>query len=99
MGLFDYFVPTPPVTCPACGAMLTGWQGKSGPCVLFEWVQGQRSPVRQLVDDDAAATPAVRGQAILPPDFELYTTCQACSTWVEALGSCEGDVWNHIDFV
>lgn len=99
MGLFDYFVPKPPVACPACGAALAGWQGKSGPCALFEWVQGQRSPVRQLVDDDAAATPAVRDQAVLPPNFELYTTCLACSTWIEALGSCEGNVWDHVDFV
>jgi quaternary ammonium compound-resistance protein SugE len=78
--------------------MLTGWQGKCGPCVLFEWVQGQRSPVRQLVDDDVAATLAVRDQAVLPPDFELYTTCQACSTWIEALGSCERDVCGRRPF-
>lgn len=99
MGLFDWFVPQPPMACPNCGTVLTGWQGKSGPCVLFEWVQGQRSPARQLVDDDAAATSAVRDRSVLPPDFELYTTCAVCSIWVEALGSCERDIWNRTDFV
>ncbi len=99
MGMFDWFVPQPPLACPKCGTALSRWQGKSGPCVLFEWVQGLRSPARQLMDNDVAATPAVRDRSVLPPDFELYTTCSGCSTWIEALGSCEQGTWNHVDFV
>jgi hypothetical protein len=53
MGLFDYFIPDPPIKCPKCGHATTGWHGKhGGDCCLFVWRQGRESPVDQLADKD-----------------------------------------------
>ena len=99
MGMFDWYEPRPEVKCPRCDSTLAGWQGKSGPCGLFEWVQGVASPPRQLVDDDCAAAIEVREATRLPDDFEIYTFCNACQTLVEALGSCERGVWIRVDLL
>ena len=99
MGMFDWYEPRPPLACPKCNATLGEWQGKSGPCALFEWVQGLRTPARQVVDDDAALTPAEREQFVLPDDFELYTTCDSCDLWVDAQGSCDAGVWTQTALV
>ena len=98
MGMYDDYVPQPPLACPQCAATLTGWQGKSGPCALFKWIQGKSLPARQFEDDDVAATTG-RAQARLPDQFEIYTACPACGTWIEALGSCDGEMWSHVDFI
>ncbi len=95
MGMFDWYVPQPDVRCPGCGATLGGWQGKDGACALFEWVQGTSSPVRQLVDEDAAALPEIRDAERLPDEFELYNACRACGAWVKAEGACEAGTWTH----
>lgn len=29
----------------------------------------------------------------------MYTTCESCSTWVEALGRCENGVWTRLDLL
>jgi hypothetical protein len=39
----------------------------------------------------------VRDAARLPDDFEIHTSCEACKTWVEALGSCDLGVWVRVD--
>ena len=95
MGMFDWYVPSPPVSCPRCGTELNAWRGKSGPCALFEWVQGDLAPVRQLVDDEVAITPAARSHFRLPAEFELYTSCSSCSIWIRGLGICENGSWRH----
>src|SRR5689334_4440239 len=97
MGMFDWYVPKPPVRCPHCSTALTGWQGKDGPCALFEWVQGQVSPSRQLVDDEGTISDAERSEVRLPDEFELYAPCNTCNGWVEAYGSCEDAIWNRFD--
>jgi hypothetical protein len=89
MGMFDWYEPRPPLACPKSGAGLRGWQGKSGPCALLEWVQGDHTPSRQLVDDEAAVSPGEREKFQLPEAFELYTKCDSCGVWVEAHGSSE----------
>lgn len=95
MGMFDWFEPRPPVPCPRCNSTLAGWQGKDGPCELFEWVQGCASPARQLVDAERSLTDSARAALRLPDTFELHTACDNCKTWVKALGSCERDVWTR----
>lgn len=95
MGMFDWYEPRPPLQCPHCNATLTGWQGKHGPCDLFEWVQGWAAPARHLVDDQWSASDSARAGLRLPDAFELHTACDACKTWVEALGSCERDTWTR----
>lgn len=99
MGMFDWFEPRPALSCPSCGSVLAGWQGKSGPNCLFNWVQGRASPPTQLVDDDAACSDSVREAARLPEDFEIHTSCESCKTWVDAVGSCERGVWTRVDFL
>ena len=34
MGMFDYVDVGQDIPCPACGAVLGGWQSKDGPCHL-----------------------------------------------------------------
>ena len=99
MGMFDWYEPRPALSCPSCGSVLTGWQGKSGPCALFQWVQGCASPTAQLVDDDAACSDSFRDAARLPEDFELHTSCDSCETWIDAVGSCERGVWTRVDLL
>ena len=99
MGMFDWYEPRPALSCPSCESLLSGWQGKSGPCGLFQWVQGSPSPTTQLVDDDVACSDAVRDATRLPEEFEIHTACESCKTWVDALGSCERGVWTRVDFL
>ncbi|WP_437540912.1 hypothetical protein WME97_25685 [Sorangium sp. So ce367] len=35
----------------------------------------------------------------LPEHFEIYTECAQCRAWIEAEGSCEGDVWSRVEIV
>jgi hypothetical protein len=35
----------------------------------------------------------------LPDEFDIYTSCNACKLWVEALGSCEQGVWVRVDLL
>ena len=47
MGLFDWFIPDPPIPCPVCGGELTGWQGKHDENALYVWTQHVPNPVKQ----------------------------------------------------
>ena len=51
MGMFDWYVPDPPLKCPVCGTLLERWQGKDGPCALLVWKQGEAVPVAMRADD------------------------------------------------
>ncbi len=99
MAMFDHYHPTPPLPCPQCGAPLDGWQGKSGPCGLFAWIQGCSAPSRQHVDDAWAMPEPERSALRLPELFEIHTACKGCGAWIEAEGSCEAGVWTGVDFV
>ncbi|WP_437287549.1 hypothetical protein [Sorangium sp. So ce406] len=35
----------------------------------------------------------------LPERFKIYTECAQCRAWVEAEGSCEGEVWSRVELV
>ncbi|WP_437569981.1 hypothetical protein [Sorangium sp. So ce542] len=99
MGMFDWYTPAPQLACPRCGTTLDGWQGKDGPCGLFEWVQGTPSPPRQHVDEECAIAARDRERFRLPAHFEIYTECERCRARIEAEGSCEGDVWTRLELV
>lgn len=99
MGIFDYYVPRPPLTCPRCGVTIDEWQGKSGPNELLEWVQGLPAPVRQRVDEEWALSEAQREQLRLPETFEIHTSCENCRTWIEAEGACREGVWAGVNLV
>lgn len=99
MGMFDSYKPQPPIPCPKCGVEMEGWQGKSGPCALLEWVQGLAQPRRPWDDDAVSASSIAIGEFLLPDEFEIYTDCRACGIWVEAQGSCDAGVWTQVDLV
>lgn len=93
MGMFDYYLPQPPLKCRHCGGTLGEWQGKDGPRALFVWTQGVAAPTDQRVDDAYRARPEVRAAERLPERFEICTECESCRQWVEATGFCEHGVW------
>gem|GEM_PF-1654159 len=90
--MFDYYRPTPDISCPICKASGLEWQGKYGPCGLFVWEQGQAAPVDQQVDDECQIFPDERGKLRLPVRFEIYAGCN-CPTFLVAVGVTEHEVW------
>lgn len=71
MGMFHWYEPVPPLTCPACDDPLADWQGKSADCSLFVWRQGERRPVEWRVDSEVQVS-GVLASAQLPKSFDLY---------------------------
>lgn len=69
MGMFDYYEPVPSIGCPNCGFEMKNWQGKGGPCALFLWRQGVRSPVQHLVDEDCRLSDHQLSDCHLPEGF------------------------------
>ncbi len=98
MGMYDDFIPDPPLRCPVDEAELDGWQGKDGPCALTTYRQGDvlddipRRADHGVGDDWEASGP-----------FELYTGHdeRGVDHWVEAHGVIVGGRWaeTHIDRV
>jgi hypothetical protein len=98
MGMFDEYQPEPSLSCPNCGHVLRGWQGKDGPCALLQWKQGEPSPIGQNVDEGVRLPVNRLAQFGLPERFELYTACSKCQRSFDATGICEGNVWKHCTF-
>jgi hypothetical protein len=73
MALFDWYRPAGELRCPACGRILTAWQGKDGPCGLFVWQEGVASPIEQEVDDELRIDESDRIRFRLPHRFVIYT--------------------------
>jgi hypothetical protein len=93
MGLFDTYIPQPPLTCPVCGTALGNWQGKDGPCLLLLWTQRIREP--RATDSDVDA----KGVA-LPDEFLIYSYDCACFDYgVEVVGRCVDGVWQLSEFL
>jgi hypothetical protein len=96
--MFDYYRPKPDIQCPVCGAAGLEWQGKSRPCALFVWEQGQAAPVDQLVDDECKISSEARGEVRLPVRFEIYAGCR-CPTSLDAVGLTEHGVWTRTELL
>ena len=79
MGMFDDYIPEPPLTCRACSALLDGFQGKDGPCAMLVWGQGAATPVDQRVDEDCKLAPEKIHAFRLPSRFEIRTQCTSRS--------------------
>ena len=73
MGMFDWYLPKPVLTCPVCGIELMEWQGKDGPCGLFVWAQGVAYPVDQPVELECRLDENERQHVRLPNTFSIYT--------------------------
>jgi hypothetical protein len=93
MGMFDTYEPDPPVKCPICGEELLFWQGKDGPCCLFEWRQHIATPVKWDVEEPRDLTSI---KTRLPPQFEIITGCWKCGEPLAAFCECIDGVWNTI---
>lgn len=87
MGMFDYYVPAPSLSCPVCGKEVKEWQGKDGPCVLESFTQGQPVPLGpiDLEWDFVGVSPPEP-----PTTFEMHAVC--CGL-IEAEGELEDGVW------
>lgn len=94
MGMFDEYIPEPPLHCPACGEELSGWQGKDGPCLLLVWRQGSPHPAVP-VDDELVADEDSEG---LPASFRIHTF-DAHSHWVDAECVALDGVWTETRIV
>lgn len=103
MGMFDYFVPNPPIECQFCGSPTIGWQGKHwGGSGLFVWEQGHISPVDQRVDDDCRLPPerlaTRRLEAALIPIYG--GGCEACGKLLDyhVKADARSGTWLHTVF-
>ena len=99
MGMFDSYIPDPPLNCPACGAPLSDWQGKDGGCGLFVWHQGFAAPTDQAVSEDVKLTEAELSRRRLPDSFEIRSYDCDCPFPVEAIGTCVEGVWVRTEVV
>lgn len=97
MGMFDWYEPEPPLTCPVCGAALRERQGKDAASFLFVWRQGVASPIEQRMDADDKAPDDDREAMRLPERFGIYSYDCAEHPCVEAVCSTEGDVWTRTE--
>jgi hypothetical protein len=96
MGMFDYFVPDPPIPCPKCGKTISGWQGKNDPSpALLVWKQGVPSPIDQRVDEECRALPE-RMETFRLPDGEIWIYGGECDCGFVVDGELRGLVQNGL---
>jgi hypothetical protein len=95
MGMFDYYRPVPPISCPSCGTPLNEWQGKDGPTALFVWEQGKAAPVDQAVGESMKCEDP--GDWVLPARFIIYAYCESCRRLVEAVGYSDNEIWTRTE--
>ncbi len=100
MGMFDEYVPDPPLCCPACGSQLNGWQGKGGPNALMVWRQGVMGPIDQAIEDEEIKLePRQLAAFRLPDEFRIYTQCCDARFFVDAYCKTTDETWSHTDLV
>jgi hypothetical protein len=100
MGMFDYYIPEPSLSCPVCGGPLEGWQGKDADCLLLYWKQGQRSPIKSDWPEESIENQAsFLASFTLPDVFEFYTWGCKCDRRIDAYGFCENGVWVRSEIV
>ncbi|HEY2518146.1 MAG TPA: hypothetical protein VGI39_45060 [Polyangiaceae bacterium] len=92
MGMYDEYEPNPPIACALCARILSGWQGKDGPCSLLRWTQGVADPSVAHFPEDRRSFEGTR----LPRVFGIYTTCP-CGRWVEATGFSDEGCWTRTE--
>jgi hypothetical protein len=95
MGLYDNYIAEPSLKCPVCNHLLSGWQGKDGPCGVYIWKQGHSIPsVYEGCDDNMDDLKSV----ILPDRFIIYTFCD-CNLYIEAVGTVENGTWIKTELI
>jgi hypothetical protein len=99
MGMFDEYLPEPPIECPNCGLGHLKFQGKDGPCNLLVWRQGFATPVG--VCDESEHSDEYFATCHLPQAFMAYGgTCESCGfpAGLEMHGSAREGVWTTSTF-
>lgn len=99
MGVFDGYVPDPPLSCPVCASSLSDWQGKDVDCGLFVWRQGLVLPSKQAVPEEVTITDAELSTCRLPHTFAICSYDCDCPFPVEAIGTCSNGVWARTEVV
>jgi hypothetical protein len=98
MGMFDWYEPDPEIACPVCGAILTEWQGKDGPCGLFVWHQGNEIAIDQRVPEQMQVDRTNEDHR-LPQEFIIYSDTCSCPTMVKAICKSVDDVWRTTEVI
>ena len=92
MGMFDHYQPEPPLVFD--GVVLSGWQGKAGPCALYVWRQHSAAPVEQAMDEEWRGLPEVMASSRLPEGEEvIYTSHPRGSGLIFATIIVRDGVW------
>jgi hypothetical protein len=79
MGMFDWYIPDPPLRCPLCQSLLENWQGFDGVNALAIWKQGIAEAIDQAIEDPSVKVdPTVRAAWRLPPEFHIHAYCSDC---------------------
>ena len=100
MSMFDWYKPAETSKCPKCDTELKEWQGKDGPCALFVWKQGSRSPIDQKVEDEGLRwSEEEKRQFVLPDNFLIYSYDCPNHQPVEAKCTCTDGVWSSFEIV
>lgn len=99
MSNVDYYLPEPPLKCPACNASLDNWQGGDGPCGGFVWQQGARLPVDQRANAESKVAADALADLHLPNAFKIYTPCCSRQFLVEAIGRAPGGTWSSTELI
>ena len=99
MGLYDDYIPDPPLNCPVCGSPLEGWQGYDGPNGLMVWRQGVPAPIDQPIDEDAKLDPEELARSRLPKEFTIHAPCCGKRFFVEAKCTAPNGTWSTTEVV
>jgi hypothetical protein len=102
MSLRDYCIPDPPIECPRCDGILTGWETRNEGSFLFVWRQGIAAPIDHEVDSDFAVNPERLAELRLPHEFTIiFGECSRCGYHYRGDVHCTTDelkVWRTVEF-
>lgn len=93
MGMFDWYLPDPPLPCRWCGAILDELQGKDGPCELLVWSEHRPAPVDQRCDEAWRMAADRRDGLRLPLVFDVHGDCRECSNTSQFTGYTVAGTW------
>ncbi len=100
MGMFDEYIPDPPLHCPACESPVGGWQGTDGPNALMIWQQGIAAPIDQAIEDEEVKLlPEQLAIFRLPEEFAIYTDCCGGHFFVVANCTSTDETWSRTELV
>ena len=102
MSLCDYCIPDPPLECPRCDGVLTGWETRNEGSCLCVWQQGIAAPIAQKVNPEIATPLDGRAKYRLPGEFKIsWGECSQCGYKFWGDANCTTDhagVWRMSQF-